>query len=98
MNGGDQKGIQVAKLIFRGKLSPLACIVAETPEEAQYIRESDKEISRGTVDGRDAFILSATVLLDTLNDLQREVSLGSRKNIVFPGRVLSIPRLSETSV
>lgn len=88
----------MAKLIFRGKLSPLACVVAETPEEAQYIRESTKEISRGTVDGKEAFILSATVPLNELYNLQKEVSLGSRRNIVFPGRVLSVPRISEASV
>lgn len=87
----------MAKLIFRGKLSPLACVVAETPEEAQYIRESDEEISRGTVDGREAFILSATVPLDRLHNLQKEVALGSRRNVVFPGRIFSVPRVSETS-
>ena len=87
----------MAQLKWGGKVSPLAFIVAETSEEESYILSSNKELNRGTVDGRACYILSATVPLDELHRLVKEVSLGSRREHLFPGRIFSLP-LSEASI
>ena len=86
----------MAQLKWGGKISPMAYIVAETPEEENFIRQyPDKKITRTVYEGKVAFVLSATLPLDYLLNLQKEVSLSSH-NTLFPGRTLSIPRIGET--
>ena len=87
----------MAKLMWGGKVSPKAFIVAETSEEEAYIHRSKTEIAKGIINGRTALIVSATKPLDYIFNLQKEVSLGSRTSYLFPGRILTLPERDETS-
>lgn len=80
----------MAQLKWGGKVSPKAFIVAETPEEVDYIRQQG-EYPIVEVDGRTAYCVSATLPIDEIFNLKRKVSLGPLGNTLFPGRVISIP-------
>lgn len=69
----------MARLKWDGKISPIVFIIAENRLEESYIRTSKKEVSRGVIEGKHAFILSATHPLDHIKLLQDEVVAKSKR-------------------